>query len=143
MLAVDTNVLVYAHRRDSPLHEPAVDLVRALAESPVSWAIPWPCVHEFLAVVTHPKIYKPASTLAQAVKQVERWTASPSLVMLAEVRGYLPVLNSMLEASRAGGGAVHEARIAALCVVHGVSELVTLDRDFGRFPELKTRSLLA
>jgi hypothetical protein len=37
---------------------------------------------------------------------------------------------------------VHDVRIAALCVVNGVSELLAADRNFGRFNELKTRNPL-
>ena len=59
MIAVDTNVLVYAHRRDSEWHKPAESVVRALAEGHAPWAIPWPCLHEFLAIATHPAIYDP------------------------------------------------------------------------------------
>jgi predicted nucleic acid-binding protein len=40
------------------------------------------------------------------------------------------------------GAQVHDARIAALCLHHGVTELWTADRDFGRFPELRTRNPL-
>jgi len=53
VIAVDTNVLVYAHRQDSEWHEPATRAVRQLAEgSAAPWTIPWPCVHEFLAIAT-------------------------------------------------------------------------------------------
>ena len=56
MIALDTNLLVYAHRRDSEWHAEATAAVRELAEGPAPWAIPWPCLHEFLAIVTHPRI---------------------------------------------------------------------------------------
>jgi predicted nucleic acid-binding protein len=59
MIAVDTNVLVYAHREDSQWHLQAYARITELAEGRVPWAIPWPCVHEFLAISTHPKIYYP------------------------------------------------------------------------------------
>jgi len=36
------------------------------------------------------------------------------------------------------GPRVHGARIAALCLQHGVRELWTADRDFSRFPQVKT-----
>jgi predicted nucleic acid-binding protein len=34
------------------------------------------------------------------------------------------------------GAQVHDARIVALCLQHGVKELWSADRDFGRFPIL-------
>lgn len=142
MLAVDTNVLVYAHRRDSPFHEPAARAVRELAESPADWAIPWPCVHEFYSVVTHPRIYRTPSTPAQALAQLEQWCASPSLVLLAETREHMDILAALLRAGKVVGPVVHDARIAALCRAHGVRELLSLDRDFSRFPSITTRSVL-
>jgi hypothetical protein len=142
MVAVETNLLVYAHRADSPWHAAAARAVRLLAESGRPWGIPWPCVHEFLAIVTHPRIYDPPTPLAAAVAQVEAWLESPPLVLLAEAPGYWEVLARVARGGRAAGPRVHDARVAALCLQHGVDELWTADRDFGRFGELRTRNPL-
>ncbi len=142
MTAVDTNILVYAHRRDSEWHESAAKIVKDLAEGDFPWAIPWPCAHEFVAIVTHPRIYRPPSTVAQAVEQVQNWTESPVIRMIGEPEGYWSEFTKIVSAGRAVGGAVHDARIAAICCVHGVRELLSADRDFGRFPKLRTRNPL-
>lgn len=142
MIALDTNVLVYAHRANSPFHGPAAACVADLAEGAAAWAIPWPCLHEFLAIVTHPKIYRPPTPPEAARDQVAAWIKSPSLVLLAEPSGYWPALNDVLERSKATAGQVHDARVAALCQVHGVSELWTADRDFSRFASLRCRNPL-
>ncbi len=136
MIAVDTNILVHAHRRDSPFHEPAATAVRGLAESPAAWAIPWPCVHEFYSIVTHARIYDPPSSPAEAITQVEAWLGSPSLTLLHEGVTYWPTLRDMIEAGKVRGPMVHDARIATLCHVNGVRTLWSADRDFGRFPDL-------
>jgi hypothetical protein len=140
--AVDTNVLVYAHREDSAWHEPAFARVRELAEGRAPWAIAWPCLHEFLAIVTHPRIYAPPTPLVTAVDQVAAWLESPTLVLLSEGEGYWAVLRGLLEAGKVTGPLVHDARVAALCLYHGVRELWTADRDFGRFPGLTVRNPL-
>lgn len=142
MIAIDSNLLVYAHRRDSPWHREAVKCVRALAEGRGAWAVPWPCVHEFLSIVTHPHIYQPASTLEQALTQVERWFESPTIVLLAEADGYWEELRRLLGRARVAGPRIHDARIAALCRFHGVRELWTADRDFSRFADVKTKNPL-
>ena len=142
MIAVDTNILVYAHREDSPWHEPASRCVRDLAEGPSPWAIPWPCIHEFLAIVTHPRIYKPPTPLDLALDQVDAWLESPGLVVLTEEDAYWTVLRNHLEEGQIAGPKVHDARIAALCHLHGVQELLTADRDFGRFKALTVRNPL-
>lgn len=142
MIAVDTNLLVYAHRRDSPWHERASERIRELAEGSEPWALPWPCVHEFLAIVTHERIFAPPSTLPRATEQVAAWLESPTLVLLAESEGYWDVLQRALEQSRVTGPRIHDARIAALCIHHGIRELWSADRDFNRFTNLRTRNPL-
>lgn len=142
MIAVDTNILVYAHREDSGFHEAAYAAVAKLAEGRGQWAIPWPCVYEFLAIVTHPRIYLPPTPPAAAVDQVDAWLESPSLVLLGESDEYWPALKEQVLASRVVGAQVHDARIAALCLAHGVRELWTADRDFGRFASLTVRNPL-
>ncbi len=138
MIAVDTNVLVYAHRRDAEFHTSATALMRQLAEGRSAWAIPWPCLHEFFAVVTHPRIYDPPSTREQATGQIDAWLGSPSATLLSEPAGYWEVLKPLLSSGRVAGAMVHDARIAALCASHGVRELWSADRDFGRFGSLLT-----
>ena len=138
MIAVDTNILVFAHRVDSQWHDSAMSRITELAEGRSPWTIPWPCIHEFLSIVTHPRIYSPPTPLATAIDQVEAWLESPSLSMTAETEGYWPELRLILEHGRIIGPLVQDARIAALCKDHGVRELWTADRDFSRFPNLIT-----
>jgi uncharacterized protein len=142
LIALDTNLLVYAHRRDSPWHERAAECIRELAEGNAPWALPWPCVHEFLAIVTHERIFSPPSSLPRASEQVTAWLESPVLVMLAEAEGYWDVLHRLVDRSKVTGPRIHDARIAALCVHHGVRELWSADRDFSRFAVLRTRNPL-
>jgi toxin-antitoxin system PIN domain toxin len=142
MIAVDTNLLVYAHREDSPWHEPAAARIAELAEAREPWAIAWPCLHEFLAIVTHPRIYAPPTPLPAALDQVDAWLASPSLAVLAETDGYWPELRALLTDGRIAGPQVHDARVAALCRLHAVRELWSADRDFSRFGGLRVRNPL-
>ena len=141
MIAVDTNILVYSHRPESPWHSRAKDCVAELASGTESWAIPWPCIHEFLSIVTK-GLFKTPTPLAIACDRVEAWLEAPNLVLLAETTAHWRALQDLVTAGRIAGGAVHDARIAALCLQHGVSELLTADRDFSRFPALRTRNPL-
>jgi toxin-antitoxin system PIN domain toxin len=138
VIAVDTNILVYAHREDSTFHAAAYRCVAGLAEGRSSWGVPWPCLHEFFSIVTHSRIYKPPTPLTNAIEQIDAWLASPSVVLLGETTAHWPQLRQLLTAGCTTGPAVHDARIAALCLQHGVACLWTADRDFGRFPALKT-----
>ena len=142
MIATDTNILVYAHRRDSRFHQPAAEAVRGLAEGRAPWAIPWPCVREFYSGSTHPRIYDPASTPEQACAQIDAWLASPSLTVIGEGAGHWASLRDLLLDAKVQGPLVHDAAIAAVCLAHGVRELWSVDRDFSRFPELRVRNPL-
>ena len=142
MIAVDSNLLVYAHREDSPWHDTAYARMVELAEGRAPWAIPWSCLHEFLAIVTHPLIYNPPTPLENAIDQVEAWLGSPTLVVLSETADYWQLLRATLLGGRISGPQVHDARIVTVCQQHGVSELWSADRDFGRFSGLTVRNPL-
>lgn len=144
MIAIDTNVLVYAHRREVAEHAAALDLLRQLSASDERWAIPWPCAYEFFSVVTNSRIWKvAASTPEQAWAQLAAWFDAPGLRMLSEPPGFPDVLAGLVRRARVRGPVVHDARVAALCLAHGVERLLTRDRDFSLFPELATRNPFA
>ncbi len=140
MIAVDTNLLVYAHRRESRHHAAAASILRGLAEGGTPWAIPWPCCYEFLSVVTNPRIWRDNPTSPEhAWGQLAAWMASPSLRLIGETDGFAEILERFVVRPRVLGGVIHDARIAAICVAHGTEALLTRDRDFSLFPELRAR----
>jgi uncharacterized protein len=138
MIAVDTNILVYAHRAETPFHDQAFECVRSLAEGAKPWGIPVACLHEFLSISTNSKIFSPASTYEQALMQVEAWLASPQVHVLHTGEQHWHTLAVLARKAKLQGGQFHDARIAAICIENGVSLLWSADRDFGRFKALKT-----
>ena len=142
MIAVDTNLLIYAHRGESVFHEQSLGVLRQLAEGQRVWGIPWTCLHEFLSVVTHPRVFDPPSTAVQAFDQLDAWLASPVVRLLGENDRYFGHLRQLITSASIAGPRVHDARIAAVCLANGVTELWSADRDFGRFPVLRVRNPL-
>ena len=142
MIAVETNILVYAHRREMPGHVAAAEAVARLAEGAVPWAIPWPCLHEFLGVATNPRIFVIPTPIADALAQIDDWLASPTVVVLSESATHWLTLGRLVRSGDARGAKIHDARIAAICLDHGVAEILTADRDFSRFPSLRVRNPL-
>lgn len=142
MIALDTNLLVYAHRPDMPAHARArAAVIEALAGAePVGLC--WPVLHEFLAVVTNGRIFTEPTPIDRAFDQVDHWLASPRALALHESPHHLSTLQQLVTDGRATGAALHDARIAAICLDHGVHELLTADRDFSRFPRLRVRNPL-
>jgi len=141
MIAVDTNVLIYAHREEMPLHADALGLLRALAEGADPWGLPVPCLAELVRVVTHPRIFCPPSSLPVAFEFLERLLESPSARLLLPGDDLLARLRSTAEQAGAAGNLAFDAQIAAICLASGATELVTLDRDFARFTGLAPRGL--
>ena len=140
MIAIDTNVLVHAHRRESIHHRAAARLLRTLAEGDAAWAIPWPVCSEYLSVVTDSRFWGRDSVDRDAAwAQLKAWARSPSVSLLAETDKFLTVFEEVARRPRVNGRTVHDARIAALCMVWGAEVLLTCDRDFSLFPELRTR----
>ena len=134
MIAVDTNILVYAHRPDyAQQHEPALFAINSLANSRRPWAIPWPCVHEFIGNVTNRRIYKVPTTMHAALEAVSVWLASDQVQLLHESAGHFLTFSELCIDADVSGSQVHDARIAAICIDHGVSQLWTADRDFLRY----------
>ena len=115
-------------------------LVRRLAEGATPWALPWPCVYEYLRVVTHPRLFRPPSDLSRALDDLDALSDSPSLTFLGEGPGHRAHLRRMIEAGRATGNLAHDAHIAALLREHGIQEFWTTDKDFGRFPGIVLRN---
>jgi uncharacterized protein len=142
MIAVDTNVLVYAHRAEHEFSAAARRCIAGLAQGRAAWALPWPCLHEFYAVVTNRKVFKVPTPRDRAIDQVNAWLASPTLTLLHETASHWEVLRGLLAAGQVSGPMVHDARIAALCLQHGVREFWSADRDFSRFGGLAVRNPL-
>lgn len=138
MIAIDTNLLVYAHRGDMEQHERAFSLISDALNGPERIGLCWPVLHEFLAIVTNPRIFVEPSPTPLALAQVEAWTSADNSAVLGEAPDHLSILAQVLSTSGISGSAVHDARIAAICLANGVRLLWTADRDFTRIPALST-----
>ena len=81
--------------------------------------------------------------MTQATDQVDAWMASPTLVLLSEPHDHWPTLRRQVEMGQVQGPLVHDARGRGdSASAHGVHELLTADRDFSRFPSLRSRNPL-
>jgi toxin-antitoxin system PIN domain toxin len=143
VIAVDTNILVFADREESPLHTAALGAVRQLAEGDEAWAVPVFCVGEFLRVVSHDRLFDPPTPVIDAVESVDSLLSSPSARLLVPGDRYLRLLRSLIVESNVHGNLVFDAQIAAVCLEHGATTLLTEDRDFARFRSLTPITLEA
>ena len=123
MIALDTNILVHAHRRDAGLHSEACACVRQLAEAAAPWFVCFHSLVEFYGIVTHPKIWASPSSPGQAANQITVWRESPSLRILADLPEHVEDLMAIANAGKVVGPMIHDARIASCCLCHGVRDL--------------------
>lgn len=142
MIAVDTNVLIYANRSELPLHALARDQLTALAEGSAPWGLPVVTAWGFIRIVTQP-IFDPPTPASQAVEFIDRLLGSPSVRVLAPGPRHWELLRTILDAAQVRGGLVTDAVIVALCREYGVDTVLSNDRDFHRFPGVKLLPLRA
>jgi uncharacterized protein len=143
MIAIDTNLLVHAHRRDATMHAKAAACLKELAGAGSQWGICHHSLVEFYGVVTRRNLWARPSPPEVALDQMQAWRESPSFHLLLDNEISLEWMERLARQAKLQGAVIHDARIAACCLSHGATELWTVDRDFSLFPQLKTRNPLA
>ncbi len=140
MIAVDTNILVHAYAESSPAHERALAAMDRLVREP-SWGLPWIVAGEFYSVLTDARLWREPQ-VDGALAALDAWIGTPGARLLTESPEQWTRLRPLLVAARPRARKVHDARIAAVCLSAGVTELWSVDRDFSWYPELRVRNPL-
>jgi toxin-antitoxin system PIN domain toxin len=133
VIAVDTNILIYAHRAEMPLHEAALSRLKGIVEANVPWALPVLCIGEFVRVVTHPRIFSPPTSLEVALEYLDHLLASPSARLLTPSARFGGRFAAVCRQAAVRGNLAFDAQVVAVCQEHGVDQVLTEDRDFSRF----------
>ncbi len=141
MIAVDTHILVYAHREEMPLHKKALSRLRQMSESAETWALPIFCITEFLRVVTHPKLFDPPTTIRIGISAIDGLIATPNLSILRPGKSFWRILMEIAQETNIQGNLIYDAQIAAVCMEHGVNIILTEDRHFSRFDSIIRHTL--
>jgi uncharacterized protein len=138
MIVVDTNVLLYAVNRSSPLHATAQRALEEVVNGGGPWAITWPIVYEFLRVATHPKVFPKPLPMDDVLEVLVNLLQSPSARLLTETEEHLPLMASCRkEVPRLKGNLLHDFHTAVLMREHAAKEILTFDQDFKAFPWVK------
>jgi len=136
MLLVDVNILVSAYRADAPGHPACRDIVLAMTEGPLPYAVSDLVLSGFLRVVTHPRVFDPPAPTLEALAFANAYRDQPNATPISPGTRHWQIFTFMCESAGARGNLIPAAYLAALAVESG-SEWVTADRDFGRFPDLR------
>ena len=137
MLAVDTNVLLYAANADSELHEPCLRRLEGWRRDPSPTFLTWNVCYEFLKNATHSRVFRAPWEAETAMRFLQALLASPGFTLLTATLRHEAVLAQILsELPDLRGGVLHDLHTAVLMREHGISQICTNDRDFHRFPFL-------
>ncbi len=137
MTMLDANVLLYAYHRRAAQHERCRAWVEAEFSSGAAVRIPWATIVAFLRISTNPRVFERPLATAEAETAVSSWLVLPAVSTIDPGERYWDVLKNVLHRGQVSGPLVPDAALAALAIEHGAT-LCTTDRDFARFPELRT-----
>ena len=138
MLLVDVNVLVYAHRTDSPNHPSYLQWLEGICDNDQAFGMSDIVLAGFLRIVTHPRVFNPASPMSEAKAFVEELRNQPNCVLIHPGPRHWGIFTHLCQAAGIRGNLVPDAYLAALAIESG-SEWITTDRDYSRFPGLNWR----
>ena len=141
MIAVDTNLLVYAHRSGLPEHRQAQRAVEKACGNPKGWAIPAFCAAEFWAVVTHPSGSPRPSKAAEAQGFLAELCAAGAKVLYPR-EGFMERLTRLASDLKIEGPRIFDLQIALVSFEGGASEIWTHDRHFVSLPGLPAKDPL-
>ncbi len=136
MLLPDVNILVYAHREDTALHTQSLQWLETLINSDEAFAISELVLSGFLRIVTHPKVFNPPSSLADALSFTEQICNQANCVIVSPQDRHWDIFTKLCKEANAKGNLIPDAYHAALAIETG-STWITTDRDFSRFPGLR------
>jgi toxin-antitoxin system PIN domain toxin len=142
MLLIDVNVLVYAHRADSPGHTEFRKWLQDVMESDQAYGVMDLVLSGFLRVVTHPRVFNPPSPMFSALAFANEIRSQPNCVVVSPGERHWEIFTRLCHVAGTKGNLVADAYLAAVAIESGC-EWITTDRDYSRFPGLRWRHPLS
>lgn len=141
MIALDTNLLVYAHRSQVAEHRAARRAIEAAAGQGEGWGMASASLPEFWAIVTHPAASGRRSTPDQASGFVRALVAAGAEIWLPGP-GFGDRLLQLAADMQVTGPRVFDLQIALMAFESGATQLWTHDKAFVKIPGLVVRDPL-
>ncbi len=143
MIALDTNLLVYAHRSGAPETERARRAVERASEDPRGWGISLASIAEFWAVVTHaPLVSGPPSTPGEVRRFLSALLDEAGGRLWMPREAFWQRLVETAEELGVHGPRIYDLQIALTAVDNGAVEIWTHDRGFVSLPGLRVHDPL-
>jgi len=137
LILLDANVLLYAYDRASERHRTAAAWLETALSETETVGLSWSVLLAFLRITTSRRILREPLSMAEAASAVSQWLERPNVRVLEPGESHWEILRSLLVEAQVLAGDVMDAHLAALTIEHGAT-VCTRDRDFTRFPGLRT-----
>jgi toxin-antitoxin system PIN domain toxin len=138
MMLPDTNVLIYAHRRDADRHADYREWLESLIDGPEPYAVSDHALMGVIRIVTNPRIYQHPATLEEALAFADQFRNQPHAHVISPGPSFWGIFAGMCGQVGAQGNLIPDVYLAALAIEHGC-EIVTADKGFKKFPGLRSR----
>jgi toxin-antitoxin system PIN domain toxin len=138
VVVVDANVLLYAVDRASAHHERSLAWLETALAGTETVALAWVVLLAFVRIATSAVVFPTPMSAEQALDQVEAWLNAPAAIVAQPTPRHVGLLRGLLRDTGTAGNLTTDAHLAALALEHG-ADIVSFDRDFGRFPGIKHR----
>lgn len=138
MIVPDVNLLLYATDTASAAHQPARHWWETCLSGIEPVGLTHPVLFAYIRVGTSSKAFEHPLSLGEATERITSWlNRSVARIVHTDAGHVERVLRLLVAAGSAGGNLVTDAQIAAIAIAHHAT-VHTADRDFLRFPELRT-----
>src|SRR5437773_9312039 len=137
MILTDANLLLYAYNADAAEHKAARLWLEEQLSAPSVFCFCWQTLTAFIRITTNPRAFPHPLAAKDAAVIVTSWLEQPQSVILNPGERHWTIFRDLLTVGQATGPLVMDAHMAALAIEHG-ARLATTDRDFSRFPTLRT-----
>lgn len=136
MIAIDANLLVYAHVVSYRQHDAARSWLEDRLAGTPRVGLPWASLLAFVRLVTNPRLFTEPEPITEAWQQVETWLDAEASWIPGPTPQHREVLRTCLLTSGVRANDVPDAHLAALAIEHGLA-LASSDSGFARFEELE------
>ncbi len=136
MIAIDTNLLVYAHRMQVPEHRAARKAIEKAATDSGGWGFTLTSLLEFWSIVTHPAAPPRPSTPAEASAFVHVLIRDADAQIWLPREGFDRRLIQLGSELRVSGPRIFDLAIALTALEAGAGAIWTHDLGFLSIPGL-------
>ena len=138
MILPDVNVLIYAFRSDVPEHAICGPWLRSVITGDDRFGLSPLALSAVVRVTTNPRIFRMPSEVDDAFGFCTDLLGQPHCQIVEPGERHWDIFSRLCVETNTRGPKVADAWFAALAIEWGC-EWVTFDRDFARFPGLRSR----